>query len=119
MYPVTKPIRYNPGVSLSLLISGHGFCGYPWLSRSEGGPFSLANREKTDTSTSNLGTIYTVPNPIRHNPGVSLPLFISGHGFCGYPWLSRLKGGPFCLADREKPILVLRFYELYILYPSE
>ena len=59
------------------------------------------------------------PKPIRHNPGVSLPLIISGHGFCGYPWLSRLKGGPFSLAEREKLILVLGFWELYILYQSQ
>ena len=32
-------------MSLPLIISGHGFCGYPWLSRSEGGPFSSAARE--------------------------------------------------------------------------
>ena len=36
---------YNPGVSLPLIISGHGFCGHPCLSRSEGGHFSLASRE--------------------------------------------------------------------------
>ena len=35
----------NPGVSLPLIISGHGFCGHPWPSRSEGGSFSLASRE--------------------------------------------------------------------------
>ena len=32
-------------MSLPLIILGHGFCGYPWLSRSERGPFSLAARE--------------------------------------------------------------------------
>ena len=38
----------------------------------------------TDTVTSILGAIYTVPKPITRNPAVSLPLIISGHGFCGY-----------------------------------
>ena len=33
-------------MSLALIISGHGFCGYPWLSRSERGPFSLVAREE-------------------------------------------------------------------------
>ena len=45
-----------------------------------------------------LGAIYTVPRQIRYNPGVSLPLIISGHGFGGHPWLSRSEGGPFSLA---------------------
>ena len=85
----------------------------------EGGPFSLAAREETDTSTKILGAIYTVPKPIRHNPGVSLPQIISGHGFCGYPWLSSSEGGPFSLADREELTLVLGFWELYILYLSQ
>ena len=56
---------------------------------------------RTDTSTRILGAIYTVLRPIRHNPGVSLPLIISGHGFCGHPWLSRSEGGTFSLAARE------------------
>ena len=56
---------------------------------------------------------------IGHNPGVSLPLIISGHGFCGYPWLSRSEGSPFSLAAREELTLVLGFWELYILYPSQ
>ena len=43
---VPKILRHNPGVSLPLIISDDGFCGYPWLSRSEGGPFSLATRKK-------------------------------------------------------------------------
>ena len=43
---VPKPITHNPGVSHSLIISCHGFCGYPWLSRSERGPFTLADREE-------------------------------------------------------------------------
>ena len=94
IYTVPRPIRHNPGVSLPLIISGHGFCGHPWLSRSEGGPFSLAEG-RTDTSTRILGAIYTVHRPIRHNPGVSLPLIISGHGICGHPWLSRSEGGTF------------------------
>ena len=50
------------------------------------------------------GTLFCSPSvakPIRHNPGVSLPLIISGHGFCGYPWLSRSGGGPFSSAARE------------------
>ena len=38
--------------------------------------------------------------PIRHNPGVSLPLIISGHRFCGHPWLSRSQGRLFSLAAR-------------------
>ena len=95
---------HNPGVSLPLIISGHGFCGHPWLSRSEGGPFSLG---RTDTSTRILGAIYTVPKPIRHNPGVSLPLIISGHGFCGHPWLSRSEGGPFFSAAWEGIIIII------------
>ena len=45
---------------------------------------------------------------------MSLPLIISGHGFCGHPWLSSLEGGPFSLAAREGLTLVLRFWELYI-----
>ena len=93
IYTVPRPIRHNPGVSLPLIISGHGFCGHPWLSRSEGGPFCFGFKGRTDTSTRILGAIYTVPKPIRHNPGVSLPLIISGHGFCGHPWLSRSEGG--------------------------
>ena len=54
-----------------------------------------------------------------HNSGVSLPLIISGHGFCGHPWLSRSEGGPFSLAARERLTLVLGLWELYILYPDE
>ena len=57
--------------------------------------------------------------PIKHNPGVSLLLIISGHGFCGCPWLSRSEGGPFSLAAREELKLILGFWELYILYPSQ
>ena len=56
---------------------------------------------------------------LPHNPGVSLPLIISGHGFCGYLWLSRSEVGPFSLAAREELTLVLGFWELYILYPSQ
>ena len=74
---------------------------------------------KTDTSTRILGAIYTVHRPIRHNPGVSLPLIISGHGFCGHPWLSRSEGGPFSLAARKGLTLILGFWELYILYPNQ
>ena len=76
---------------------------------------SLCCQGKTDTSSRILRAIYTVPKPIRHNPVLSLPLIISGHGFCGYPWLSRLEGSPFSLANREELILVLGFWELYIL----
>ena len=36
IYTVPKPIRYNTGVSLPLINSGHGFCAHP--------PFSLAAR---------------------------------------------------------------------------
>ena len=43
---VPKPIVHNPNVSLSLNIPGHAFYVNSWLSRSEGGPFSLAAREK-------------------------------------------------------------------------
>ena len=91
-------------VSMALYIRGRSFC------------FGC---QGTDTSTRNLGAIYTVPRPIRHNPGVSLPLIISDHGFCGHPWLSRSEGGPFSLAAREGLTLVLGFWELYILYPSQ
>ena len=58
--------------------------------------------------------IYTVHRQIRHNPGVSLPLIISGHGFCGHPWLSRSEVGPFSLAATEELTLLLGFWELYI-----
>ena len=51
--------------------------------------FLFSNQERTDTHTRISEAIYTVPRPIRHNPDVSLPLIISGHGFCGHPWLSR------------------------------
>ena len=61
-----------------------------------------------------LRAIYTVLRPIRHNPGVSLPLIISSHGFCGHPWLSRSEGGPFSLAARQGLRLVLGFWKLYI-----
>ena len=44
---------------------------------------------------------------LLHNPGVLLPLIILGHGFCGYPWLSRSEGGPFSLASREELLLLL------------
>ena len=33
-------------MSLLLIISGNAFCGYPWLSRSEGGPFFLDARKE-------------------------------------------------------------------------
>ena len=56
-----------------------------------------------------LGAIYTVPKPIGNNPGVTLPLIISGHGFCLYPWLSRSEGGHFSSAAREELTLVLGF----------
>ena len=96
-------------MSLPLIISSHGFCGHPWLSRSEGGPFSLAAREGLTLVLGFLGVLYTVPRRIMYNPGVSLPLIISGHGFCGHPWLSRSEGGPFSLASREGLTLVLGF----------
>ena len=66
-----------------------------------------------------LRAIYNVPRPIGHNSGASLPLIISSHGFCGHPWLSRSEGGPFSLAAMEGLTLVLRIWELYILYPSQ
>ena len=80
--------------------------------------FLFSSQERTDAHARILEAIYTVPKPIRHNPDVSLPLFISGHGFCGHPWLSRSEGGPFSLAAREGLTLVLGFWELYILYPG-
>ena len=78
--------------------------------------FLFSNQERTDTHTRISEDIHTVPKPIRHNPDLSLPLIISGHGFCGHPWLSRSEGGPFSLAAREGLTLVLGFWELYILY---
>ena len=64
---------------------------------------------KTDSCTRNLRAIYTVPRRISYNPGVSLPLIISGHGFCGHQWLSRSEGGPFSFSAREGLTLVLGF----------
>ena len=78
--------------------------------------FLFSNQERTDTHTRISEDIHTVPKPIRHNPDLSLSLIISGHGFCGHPWLSRSEGGPFSLAAREGLTLVLGFWELYILY---
>ena len=86
---VPKPIRHNPGVSQTLIISSLGFCEYPWLSRSEGGPFTLSAREELTPSTRILGATDTVPKLIKHNPGVSLLLIISCHGFCDCLWLTR------------------------------
>ena len=43
---VPKPIVHNPHVSLSLNIPGHAFYVNSWLSRSEGGPFSLAAKQE-------------------------------------------------------------------------
>ena len=63
-----------------------------------------------DTSFRILGAMNTVPKPIRHNCGVSLPLIISGHGFSGCPWLSRSEGGPFSSASMEDLILVLSIW---------
>ena len=68
-------------MSLPLIISGHVFCGHPWLSRSQGSHFSLAARE-----------------------GLTLVL---GHGLCGNPWLSRLEGSPFPLAAMDGLTLVI------------
>ena len=76
--------------------------------------FLFGCQGRNDTSTRILGAIYTVLRPIRHNPGVSLPMIISGHVFCGHPWLSRSEGGPFSLAGREGLTLVLGFWKLYI-----
>ena len=84
-----------------------------------GRSFLFGCQERTDTSTRILGAIHTVPKPIMHNPGVSLNLIISGHGFCGYPWLSSSDGGPFSLAAKEKLTLVLGFWEPYMLYPRQ
>ena len=80
---------------------------------------SVLTWQPNDTSTRILGAIYTVLKPIRHNPGVSLSLIISGHGFCGHPWLSRSEESPFSLSAREGLTLVLGFFKLYILYPSQ
>ena len=74
-----------------------------------GRSFLFGCQGRTDTSTRILGAIYTVPKPIRHNPGVSLPLIISDHGFCGHPWLSMYhgsEGGPFSSAAREGLIII-------------
>ena len=71
--------------------------------------FLFGYQGRTDTSSRILGAIYTVPRPIRHNPDMSLPLIISGHGFCGHPWLFRSEGGPISLAAREGLTLVLGF----------
>ena len=79
-----------------------------------GRAFLFGCQGRTDTSTRDLGAIYTVHRPIRHNPGVSLPLIISSHGFCSHPWLSRSEVGPFSLAAREGLKLLLGFWELYI-----
>ena len=38
--------------------------------------FLFGYEGRTDTSTRILGAIYTVLRPIRHNPGLSLPLII-------------------------------------------
>ena len=46
IYTVLKPTRHSPGVSLLLIISGHGFCGCPLLSRSDGGPLSSTVTEE-------------------------------------------------------------------------
>ena len=78
--------------------------------------FLFSNQERTDTHSRISEDIHAVPKPIRHNPDLSLPLIISGHGFCGHPWLSRSEGGPFSLAAREGLTLVLGFCEIYILY---
>ena len=43
IYTVLKPTRHSPGVSLLLIISGHGFCGF---SRSDGGPLSSTVTEE-------------------------------------------------------------------------
>ena len=77
--------------------------------------FLFGCQGSTDTSTRILRAIYTVLRPIRQNPGVSLPLNISGHGFCGHPWLSRSEGGHFSFSAREALTLVLVFRKLYIL----
>ena len=71
--------------------------------------FLFSSQERTDAHARISEAIYTVPKPIRHNPDVSLPLFISGHGFCSHPWLSRSEGCPFSLAAREGLIQVLGF----------
>ena len=47
----------------------------------EGGPFSLAARQEL-TLVPEFWELYILyPMPIGHNPGVSLPLNISSHGF--------------------------------------
>ena len=76
--------------------------------------FLFSSQERTDAHARILEAIYTVPKPIRHNPDVSLPLFISGHGFCGHPWLFRSEGGNFSFSAREGLTLVLGIWKLYI-----
>ena len=81
--------------------------------------FLFSCQGRTNSITSILRAIYTIHKPIGHNSGVSLLLIISGHGFCGYAWLCRSHGGPFSLVAREELTLVLEFWELYIMYPSQ
>ena len=64
--------------------------------------FFFGCQGRTDTSSRIFGAIYTLPKLIRHNPGVLVPLIISGHGFSGCPWLPRSDGGPFSSAAREE-----------------
>ena len=112
-------IRHNPGVSLPLIISGLGISGYSWVSRSDGAPFSLVVWEGLTLVLGFLEPYILYPSQIWHNPGVSLPLVISGHGYCGHPRLSRTEKGPFSLAAWEGLTLVLGFWELNILYPIQ
>ena len=84
-----------------------------------GRSFLFSSQERIDAHTRKLGAIYTVHRAIRYNPDRSLPLIISGYGFCGHPWLSRSEGGLFSLVMREGLTLVLGFWELYILYPGQ
>ena len=83
------------------------------------GSFLFGCQRRTDTKSTIFGALHTLPKPVSHKPHVSLPVIISGHGFCGYAWLSRSEGGPFSLAAREELILVLGFLELYTLYLSQ
>ena len=81
--------------------------------------FLFGCQGRTDTNSTIFGALHTLPKPVSHKSHVSLPVIISGHGFCGYAWHSRSEGGPFSLAARQELTLVLEFWELYILHPSQ
>ena len=84
-----------------------------------GRSFLFGCQERTDISTRILGAIHTVPKAVSHNPGVSLNLIISGHGFCGFPRHFRSEGGNCTFPAKEELTLVLGFWEPYLLFPSQ